>query len=129
MFNERKNVGADEVEHHTGILVLEHVPTEVVVWNFGIGFGIEPRTFFEDWVFHGYTHNAGCCFLLALGIVQHLHKEEVSHLFEHRNGIGNTARPEGIPNVVYLVLDFSGYHPLVFFWLYKESVAACYGLI
>ena len=120
-------MGADEVEHHSGILVLEHVPTEVALRNFGIRFGVEPMAFLENGVFERYTQEVGSGFLLALGIVQHLHEEEVGHLFEHRNGISNTACPEGIPNIVYLGFDFSGYHPLVFFytWLYKECVVAC----
>ena len=57
-----------------------------------------------------------------LGIVQHLHKEEVSHLFQDGYGVGDAASPEGIPVLINAVLYFASNHIVSFNYTRIEHV-------
>ena len=69
-----------------------------------------PVAFLEHRVIYGSTKKRSVGLLLHLRIVQHLHKEQVGHLFQYGQGVGNASRPEGIPYLVYTVLDLTGNH-------------------
>ena len=57
-----------------------------------------------------------------LGIVQHFHKEEESHLFLDGYGVGDAACPEGIPDLVNAVLYFASNHIVSFNYTRIEHV-------
>jgi hypothetical protein len=45
-----------------------------------------------------------------LFVVQHLHEEQISHLLQDGEGIGNATCPEGVPNAVNSVFYFACNH-------------------
>ena len=58
-------------------------------------------------VIRGSAHDVRVHLFRALAIVQHIHEEQVGHLFQNRDGVRYAARPERVPDGVNAVLDFT----------------------
>ena len=78
--NENESIPAHNTEHRFGFLILEDAPTQIVIGYVPICIGIVPHTLLEDRVFHSHAKGIGIRLLCALGIVEHLHKEQIGHL-------------------------------------------------
>ena len=121
MLDEFEHVLPYHLEHIVGAQVLEHVPAQAFVRDsslllVGGSVGVNPELpFGEGRVLH-FAVKVACVFLfLELLVVEHLHEEDVGHLFQYGDRVGNTCHKEGVPYLVYLVFDFSCYHTIIDF--------------
>ena len=110
VLDEHKHVLADDAVHRLGVIVLERAPPQIFVGDVAVSLRIVPRPIADSRLRHCHTHSVGIGFLGALCIVEHLHKEQIGHLLENGDGIGDASGPKGVPNTVYSILDFSCYH-------------------
>lgn len=60
--------------------------------------------------FHGDAERLRLAFLQGMQIVEPLDEEQIGDLLDHREGIGYTAGPEGVPDLIDLIPDFAGAH-------------------
>ena len=97
ILDKGKGITTNDAIHLLSLLILEHTPSQGLVWHILIHIGVVPHTLTECRVFDSHTHNIGISLLGLLSIVQHLHKEEIGHLLQHCHRVGNTARKKCIP--------------------------------
>ncbi len=107
---EYESILADGLIHLLGLEVHKVVPTQIVVWHIAVAVGVVPRTGFEYGVVDGAAQQVGSGLSLHLRVVQHLHKEEVCHLFEDGDRVGDASCPKGVPDTVYSVLYIACNH-------------------
>ena len=120
--DEDEHVLADGAVHGLSLHVAEHAPAQGVVGHVAVRFGVVPCALPEGWVLHLHAPGIGIGLLGALGIVQHLHEEEVGHLLQYGDGICYASRPEGIPDGVYAVLYLACYHVYGIIMVYMRKV-------
>ena len=120
MLDEFEHILAHHPEHFIGTQVLEHVPAQAFVRNarlllIAYGIRIHPYlSFREGRVLNYAIPVAGVFLFLQLLVVEHLHKEDVGHLLQYGDWVGNACHKEGVPYLIYLVFDFSCNHIVMF---------------
>ena len=105
--------GADEREHAVAydrihgprIEVLEAAPAQVFVRNTAV-----VLAFGKDAPLQGTPQAVGLLLLGGMEVVEALDEEEVRDLVHHFQRVGDAARPEHVPQAVYLAFEFSGDH-------------------
>ena len=105
VLDEREDIEAHCVEHLFGREVLEHVPPQRIIRHILPRVGIMPVATLEDdlrIIERRYSKCLCRCLLVELRIVQHLHKEEISHLLQYIDGVGDASRPEAHPDGINL---------------------------
>jgi len=107
VLDEGENVTAHGPVHLLGLHILEDATTEVAVGHIPVGVRVMPHALLEGRVLHGGTEHAGIGLLGPLRVVEHLHEEQIGHLLQDCNGVGDASRPEGIPYLVDASLDFA----------------------
>ena len=116
MLDKLKHTLAHNLEHVVGTEVLEHVPTQILVRHAGTllvahGIGINPQLAVKECgVLHFAVPVACVLFFLQLLVVEQFHKEDVGHLLQYCDGIGDASHKECVPYLVYLVFYFASYH-------------------
>ena len=108
-----KHILADGAIHRLCLQIAEHAPTKLLVRNILVGFGIVPYAILEGRVFNGSAPSVSICLFSTLCIIQHLHKEEIGHLLQDGDGVGNTSSPKGIPNAIYTIFNLACNHTLI----------------
>ena len=120
MLDELENTLSHNLEHIVRTEVLEHVPTEMLVRYsgllfFGSSFRVHPSlTGRESRILNLSIPVAGIRLLLQLLVIEHLHKEDIRHLFQYRYRIGDTSHEERIPYLVDFVFYIACDHILFF---------------
>ena len=110
VLDEGEHVTAHGPEHLLGLHVLEDAPPEVAIRDIAVCIGVMPHAHLEGRVLHGGAEHAGVGLLGPLRVVEHLHKEQIGHLLQDGNGIGDTSRPEGVPYLVDTCLYLTRNH-------------------
>ena len=62
----------------------------------------------RDGVVHWLTEGVGLSFFGLLHVVEALGKQQVGDLLNDRQRVGDTARPEGVPDLIDLITDLTG---------------------
>ena len=100
---EGEDVFADYGMHFAGFEVFEDGPAVI-----GVGAVAGVCAFGEGAAFDGFAESGGFGLFEGLEFIEAAEEEEVGDLFDDFEGVGNAARPEGIPDCVYLLFDFAG---------------------
>jgi len=102
---ERKHMLAHHGVHLGWCEVLEARPTQVVV--------IPPLGIFtlrENASLYRLVKASGLVFFKGVQVIKPAQEQQVSNLLHHLHGIGDAARPEGVPDTVDLTAKFAGEH-------------------
>ena len=100
-----KDVIGKETVHCLRRGVLQALPAEVLV---GRAFGVVALR--EDAPRHRPSE-AGClAFLQLLHLVKALEEEQIRDLLDNVYGVGDAARPEGVPDTIYLIANITCEH-------------------
>jgi hypothetical protein len=102
---EGEDVLVDHLHHLPGLEVPEAGPAHVVIETALV---VPPLR--EDPPLHGDAQRLGLVLLQGLEVVQALDEEEIGDLLDHREGVRDPAGPEGVPDAVDLVADFTCEH-------------------
>lgn len=106
---EREDRFGEHREHLIAAEPFEAAPAQVDV---GPGFRVVPDR--EDRVFDGLSKKVGFLLGQRLLFIEPLQEQQIRDLFDDFQGVGNTAAPERIPDLVYLGLNFTCDHPREF---------------
>ena len=102
---EREHVVAHDLVHLLGLEMPEPAPPQVLVRPATLVFAIR-----EDRPLHRFLGGGRLCLGQRLQLVQAAEEEEVGDLLNDLEGVGDPARPEGIPHLVDLALQRSRHH-------------------
>ena len=111
--DEHKDIFGDGAVHCLCLQVAEYAPTKLLIRNIFVCLRVVPHTLLESRVFDGSAPSISICLFSALSIIKHLHKEEICHLLQDGDGVGNTSCPKGIPNSIYTVFNLTCNHSLM----------------
>ena len=106
---ERKDVLGNDLEHGSGIAVLQPRPAHVLIGHAAV---------LADLVFacgknaplDRLAEPRGLALFEGVRVVQPAHEQEVGDLLDHLQRIGDATRPEGVPDVVDLGVKFACQH-------------------
>jgi hypothetical protein len=96
---------ADNGKHLPCFKILEAVPAEVLIRPFLAIFSIG-----KEALLHRLLFPIGFQFLGDFLLIQALEKKQVGDLLDHFKRVGNTTRPERIPDPVNLTANLTGKH-------------------
>ncbi len=110
----RKHIAADHTVHLFRLEMSEITPTQISHRYILICVRIMPCAVIKHRLTYLCPQCRSLAFLTYLGIIEHLHKQKICHLFKKRYGVGDTSRPEGFPYLVNLRFNLSCNHTLEF---------------
>ena len=132
MLDKLKDTLTNYLEHVFCTKVLEHMPTQVLVWNtspFLIthSIRIHPKLSFEKCrVLYLTIPVASILFFLKLLVIEHLHEEDIGHLLQHGDRVGYAGHKECVPYLVNLVFYLSCNHILILYKFIAYEVLILY---
>ena len=91
------------------------MPAHLLVWHLLIGGRVLPVSGKKDRVINTVTGKIGYLLLLTLPVIEHLHKEQIGHLFKNGRWLSKTIIPECLPNGIDLLFLFACNHNLLEF--------------
>ncbi len=100
-----KDVVGKEAVHCLRRGVLKALPTEVLVER---AFGV--IALWEDAPRHRCSEARGLAFLQLLHLVEALEEEQIGDLLDDVHGVGDAARPERVPDTIYLIANITCEH-------------------
>ena len=106
---ERKDVLGDDLEHGGGIAVLQPRPAHFLVSDAAASADLVLAGG-EDAPLDRLAQPVGLVLLAGMRLVQPAHEQQVGDLLDHLQGIGDAARPEGVPDAIDLVAQFTCEH-------------------
>ena len=113
VLDEGEGIATDDAIHLLSILILEYAPSQSLVGYILVCLRIVPHTLLEGGFFHLYTHKTCIRLLRLLRIIEHFHKEQISHLLQDGDRVCYATCPKGVPYRIYAVLYLACNHSLV----------------
>lgn len=99
-FDEGKHLIAEHGELALGVEILEIRPAQIALLRFKNG------------VVDRLAKQIGLFLLRGMQFVQALGEQQIGDLLDHRQRIEYAARPEGVPDLIDLILDGTGDHKI-----------------
>ena len=121
MLDKLEDALSNYLEHVFCTKVLEHMPTQVLVWNtssflIAHSIWIHPKLSFEKCrVLYLTIPVTSILFFLKLLVIEHLHEEDIGHLLQYCDRVRYTSHKECVPNLVNLIFYLACYHNYIFF--------------
>ncbi len=102
----------DYLHHLAWFKILEARPAQI-----GVGASFAVFSVGKNASLHGDAKSLGLALFKSMEVVEPFDKQKVGNLLDDRERVRHAARPEGVPNLIYLIADVARQHcsPLPYF--------------